>query len=491
MNIKQLLEKAHIKYDISLNNHHINGLKDNSNSVMENDVFFAIKGEKHNGKDYVKEAVKNGAKTVIYEDEITKENHHINYIKVINIKRVLALFCKIYYKDITKKVTLIGVTGTNGKTTISSMLYDFLSYAGEDCVLIGTNGIFFKDEHYHSSNTTPSILITYEILKEAVKKGAKYLVMEVSSIGIRESRVLYFDFDIVIFTNLTHDHIDYHKNTTDYKFSKAYLVWSVNPIPTKAVILNSDDETFNLLTSLARANVISYGIKNNADYQAFNIIKNIYETQFTINIRNNIYNVKSSLVGGFNVYNILALFATIDFLKFDILSFVDFLRLYVMVNGRMNKIHFKNKTVIIDFAHTPNSVLNVLTTLKEFTNNKITVIIGCGGNRDVSKRSMIAKIALEYANKVIFTADNPRDEDPMDIIKDMVKDIPVNKYIVELNRKLAIEMALDESVNDEVIAILGKGSEREQIVNGIKYPFSDKDVVYGWIKKNSEKNIKK
>lgn len=479
--IKELLEKACIKYDNNLVNHPIKALKDDSRDIGNNDVFFAIKGGQTDGKLYITEAINKGAKTIIYEGNITKEFHHINYIKVVNIKRVLALFCKIYYKDITKKVKLIGVTGTNGKTTISTLLFDFISYSGDEPILIGTNGIYFKDEHYHSANTTPNIIKTYDILKEAVSNGANYLIMEVSSIGIREARVLYFDFDVVIISNLTHDHLDYHKNITDYKFSKAHLLWSVEHKPNKCVIINSDDENFLFLTSLIKANIITYAITKEAIYKAYNIKKSIYDTQFEIEIRNNRYKVKSSLVGGFNIYNLLALFAAIDFLKYDIFSFVEFLRLYVSVSGRMNKIRFKNRTIIVDFAHTPSSVVNVLSSIKEFTNHKISVVIGCGGNRDTVKRSIIANTVIKYANKVIFTTDNPRDEDPKEIIKQMIENLPYGKYEVILNRKEAILKALNESVHDEVIVILGKGSEREQIINGIKYPFSDKEVVYNWI----------
>ena len=312
--------------------------------------------------------------------------------------------------------------------------------------------------------------------------------MEVSSIGIREARVLYFDFDIIIFTNLTHDHLDYHKNITDYKFSKAHLIWELEHNKNKVVILNKDDDSFGLLSSLSKANILSYGISHEAHYQAKMINKNIYNTYFKIMIRGNTYQVKSSLVGGFNVYNLLAVFATIDFLKFDILSLIDFLKLYVLVSGRMNRIYFKNRTIIIDFAHTPSSVSNVLSAIKEFTNHKITVVIGCGGNRDTAKRSIIAKTATQYADKVIFTSDNPRDENPVDIIKEMIVDLKTHNHFVIIDREEAILKALDESVHDEVIAILGKGSEREQIINGIKHPFSDKDVVYRWISKKREKN---
>ena len=490
MNIKTLLKKAMINPKTLIINHKINDIKDDSNTVKNNDIFFAIKGGQTDGKNYVSEAINKGAKTIVYEGELVKEHHHINYICVANIKRTLALFCKIFYKDLTNKIKVIGITGTNGKTTISTLLFDFLSYSGIEAVLIGTNGIYFKDEHYHSSNTTINILSTYSILKETIKKGAKYLIMEVSSIGIREARVMFFNFDIVIFTNLTHDHLDYHKNMSDYKFSKSLLMWDVAHDKNKVVILNKDDMEYNFISSLTKANMLSYAISEDADYKAINIRKNIYNTYFQLKIKNNTYQIKSSLIGGFNVYNILAVFATIDFLKFDLLSLVEFLKLYVLVSGRMNRIYFQNRTIIVDFAHTPSSVSNVLSSIKEFTNHKITVILGCGGNRDTTKRAVIAKIATTFADKVIFTSDNPRDENPLDIIREMTVDLKVNNYSVVIDREEAIMKALDESSHDEVVAILGKGSEREQIVRGIKHPFSDKDVVYKWIYKRCEKNRK-
>lgn len=491
MYLKDILKKAFLKYENNLINHHVNSLKDDSRNVKENDIFFAITGSSDDGKKYINDAIKKGAKTIIYEGEIDKSVDKVNYIKVINIKRSLALFAKIFYKDITKKIKLIGITGTNGKTTISTLLFDYLSYSGYDCLLIGTNGIFYKDEHYHSPNTTPNILKTYDLLKEAIKSGCQYMIMEVSSIGIRECRVLYFDFDIIVFTNLNHDHMDYHKNMTDYKYTKAHLLWDMPSKKNKAVILNVDDENFSFLSSLVKSNIITYAINKEATFKATEVVKNLYETKFNVTVKNINYPVRTSLVGGFNIYNILALFAVIDFLQEDINSFVEFLRIYVSVNGRMNKIFYKNKTIIIDFAHTPNSVTNVLSSIREFTNNKITVVIGCGGNRDISKRSLIAEIAVKYADKIIFTTDNPRDEDPKKIINDMVKNLKFGDYMIILNRKEAIHYALNHNKKDEVITILGKGSEREQIINGIRYPFSDKEVVYNWIKKNNAKNQEK
>lgn len=482
MKIKTILKKMLFEYQFIIFNHNINNIVVDSREVKINDVFFAIKGSKSNGVDFIADAIRKGAKTVIYEEIIVKEFHQINYIKVENVKSFLALFAKIFYHDITKRIKLIGVTGTNGKTTVSTLLNDYLSYLGNDVLLIGTNGIFVKDEHFYTDNTTPNILKIYDLIKCSLKKGVKTAIIEASSIGIREARLLHFDFDIIIFTNIGHDHLDYHKNITDYKFSKACFMWDLNNKKDKLLILNKDDENYSFISSLAKANIKTYSINNDASYKAININKSLYDNRFEIICNNNIYKVKTSLVGGFNIYNILAVVSALDFLKYNINDFIDFLKIYISVNGRMNKICYKNKTIIIDFAHTPSSVLNVLSNIKEFSNNKLCVVIGCGGNRDITKRSEIAEIAVKYADRVIFTSDNPRDEEPDKIINDMVNKLDKKNYQIIIDRKEAILDALDHSLKDEVIAILGKGSERDQLIKGIKNPFNDKEVVYGWIK---------
>lgn len=485
MKIEKLLKLANNNTFI-INNHVINSLKNNSKEVVENDVFFAIKGSNDSGVNYINEAIINGAKTIITEEDLVKELHQINYIKVENIKSFLALCAKFFYHDISKKMKIIAVTGTNGKTTISTLLTDYLSFLGEDVLLIGTNGIYVFDEHFHTNNTTPGILEIYDALYYSYKKGVRYAVLEASSIGIREARLLHLDINIVIFSNLTHDHLDYHKNITDYKFSKGILMWGLENKKNKSLILNKDDENYSFYSSLAKCNVTTYSINKASDIMAKKINKNFHESNFSVFLNGNEYRIKTSLVGGFNIYNILAVFSAIKMLKKDLLLFVEFLKIYIPVNGRMNKIFYKNKTIIIDFAHTASSVKNVLSNIKQFTNNKLCVVIGCGGNRDVEKRSEIGVIASEYAERVIFTTDNPRTEDPKKIIIDMIKRITKDNYEIIYDRKEAIISALSQSNKDEVVLILGKGNERIQIINGIKHPFSDKEVVYNWIKRQQE-----
>lgn len=489
MRFLRLLKLAGINKEFIVKNHKVNSLKTDSRNVKNNDVFFAIKGVKNDGRSFVNEAIKNGAKTIIYEGEIDKDFYDINYIKVENIKSVLALCAKIYYKDITKKVNLIGITGTNGKTTVSSLLSDFLGYSGHDVLLIGTNGIYVKDEHYHSTNTTPDIIMIYDAIKYSFKKGIKTVVIEVSSIGIREARLLYFDFNIVVFTNLLFDHLDYHKNITDYKFSKALVMWGLEFRKNNALVLNIDDENYSFFAGLSKSKIITYGVEKEADFNAIKIKKSINGTEFNIIKNGNTYRFNTNLIGGFNVYNILAVICVISFLKFNVEDFSDFLKIYAAVSGRMNKILYKNKTIIIDFAHTTSGVVNVLTNIKQFSNYKICVVIGCGGNRDVIKRSEIGEVSVKFADRVIFTSDNPRDEEPEKIIDDMISKIKnkeYKNYEIIIDRKEAILNALNHSNLDEIIVILGKGSEKEQLIKGIQYPFSDKKVVYDWIKSNEK-----
>ncbi len=484
MKIKKLLQLVNINKAI-INNHKITNIEDNSKLCCKNSLFFSLPSYTHNESNIIKEAIANGAKTIIYEKELKHKLDNINYIEVNDVKKALALIVKIYYKDITTKIKLIGITGTNGKTTTSNLLYDFFSYEGIESMLVGTNGIYFQNEHYNTNNTTPSLLFTTKLMKQAIKKGLKYVVMEVSSIGIRELRVMYYDFDIIILSNVTHDHLDYHKTIIDYKFSKGLLLHSIPYKKDKYIILNKDIDTYSFYNKMCNAKVITYSINSKSDYHATNIVKNLNETKFRLLDDNKQYYFKTSLIGAFNVYNILSSIACITKLNFSIEDFSKFLKLYVNVSGRMDIVKYNDRSVVIDFAHTPDSVSNTLKTLKEYSNRKLTVIIGCGGNRDKVKRSIIGEITSLYADKIIFTNDNPRDEVEIDIINDMICDIKHKNYDIILDRKKAIYSALDNSIKDEIIAILGKGSEEYQIIQGVKHPFNDKKTVKSYIKEHS------
>lgn len=487
MNLNYILKKAKISnyFTDSLINHKINKIEVNSKEVTENDIFIAIKGSKDDGHNYISEAINNGCKTVIYcSNSINKECNNINYIKVDDTKKTLGILANIFYKNITKKIKLIGVTGTNGKTTISTLLYNFFLYNGLEAMLIGTNGIDVLDNHYDTSNTTPNILQSLSIINEAYKKGIKYVVMEVSSHAIKELRVFNFDFNIAIFSNLTHDHLDYHKTMIDYKYTKGLFIQSINNKRKNFVVLNKDSNVFELYNSIARTNVVTYGIKNDSDYKAINIIKSMDNgTSFKLVFKNEKVNIRTSLIGEFNVSNILAVISTIEKMNFNINDFVRFIRIYVRVSGRMEYIKIKKRTFIIDYAHTPDGVKNVCLNIKEYTNNKLYIIVGCGGNRDKLKRPIIGEIVTNIADYVIFTNDNPRDENEEEIVKDIIKGVSKNNYEIILNREKAIQRAIKLSKENDCIGILGKGSEASQIIKGIKYPFNDLEVVKKLMKK--------
>ncbi len=484
MKLNNLLKKINLNYK-PINNHSISALQDNSKDCSKNDVFFSIPSLTKDFDIFIEEAISNGAKTIFHETTLKNKYSDINYIFVDDIKKTIALCAKFFYHDITKNIKLIGVTGTNGKTTITNIIYDYLCYEGHESMLIGTNGIYFKDNHYYFENTTPNLLITIKMIKQAISKGLEYVVMEVSSIAIRELRCMYFDFDIIILSNVTHDHLDYHKTVIDYKFSKGLIMSNMPYEKNKYIILNKDLDNFSFFNKISNAKVITYGINNQSHYQASNVVKSLSETDFKLIYNKNKYYLKTSLIGGFNVYNVLSSIACIDKLGFGIERFISFLKVYVNVAGRMDIIKYNGRTIVIDFAHTPDSVNNALKTLKEYSTKRLTVIIGAGGSRDKQKRSIIGEITCSYADKIIFTNDNPRDEVPIEIIDDITKNIKDKNYEVILDRKEAIYSSLKNSTKDEIIAILGKGSENYQIIMGIKHPFSDKQTVKTYIKEHS------
>lgn len=473
MRLIKLLKKLNLKNDNYID-HNITLISEHTKDIINNSIFFAIEGN-DNGLNYIDEAIKKGAKTIISEVFICNKNKNINYIQVDNTRKYLTIFLNTFYKNITKKIKLIGITGTNGKTTIATLTTSFLEYMGKKVMNIGTDGIYFNQKQYETVNTTPSPTYILKIINEAYKKKLKYVIMEVSSHAIKQLRVFGFDFDIVLFNNLGHDHLDYHKTIIDYRYTKGIFLASIDK--NKTVILNKDDDSYPLYYSFIKSNIKTYSINNFSDFYVTKINENEKNLSFEFKYTDKIYNVKSYLIGRFNIYNILASIAIINDLKFKIEDYIIFLKIFNKVEGRMEIINYYNRKILIDFAHTVNGVKSVLETVKKFNYNKLTVVIGLGGNRDKEKRSLIGKIVCNYANNVIFTTDNPRNENPIDIINDITKNLNFNNYKVIINRQKAIVYAIKNSIKDELIIILGKGNEKYQIINDIKYPYNDLDFI--------------
>lgn len=468
MYLKRLLKG--IIEDRLIINHFVNNITDDSKEVQKNDIYVCIDGYTFDGHDFMMEAIKKGCKTIICKTFI-KKIEGINFIKVSDTKKIYALLLKKYNKKYLRKVKIIGVTGTSGKTTTSSIISEALLYNGINNILIGSNGIKINNNIIKTNNTTPNIRIIYECIKKANIHKIKYIIMEVSSQSIKELRSYYLDYEVGIFTNLYNEHLDYHKTMEDYFYTKLLFLNKC-----KKVIINKDSKYYQLVNQYCK-DIKTFSINTNSDLKASLITHSLDEgMNFKINYLGKKYKAKTYLIGDFNIYNILASFLSISNL-IKIEDFIRFLNIYYRIDGRMNFYNFKGLTFLIDYAHTSNEVWSVLKTVKEYTNKRLILVIGCGGNRDISKRPEIGRISTSLTDYVIFTNDNPRYEDDKKIIKDILSGVRNDNYEVILDRYEAIKRAISISTNKEIIIILGKGIEDYQIINNIKYEFNDLEAV--------------
>ncbi len=424
----------------------------NSKMVKKGDVFLVT----NDNKKYVSEAIKNGAKLIVTE---TDDVFEIKTKKVKNVKDYLK--GKLY--PLIKDITLIGITGTNGKTTTCYLIYQMLNMLGIKTAFIGTIGFYVGEKIFDLNNTTPTMDVLYELILKAKEKDCKVVVTEVSSHALKQERLHGLLFDAVGVTNVTQDHLDYHKTMEDYVNSKALITNLTRN--KKIVILNGNDKYYKMF--LKRDN-------NNYVIEKDVIIKNVLQEfdKVKINTSDGTFNIK--LLGRFNVFNFLMAYEIIKKLGYSV-SKLDFLKL-TEPPGRMQMINYKDNYILIDYAHTPDAVENVLKTVCETKNKGIITIIGCGGNRDKSKRPLMAKIACENSSYVIFTNDNPRCEDEKLIMNDILKGA-FGSYEVIYNRGDAIKRGIDLLDGNKILMILGKGHECYQIIGKTKHHFSDYEEV--------------
>ena len=434
-------------------------LQSNSKKIKNGDTFIALRGIKDDGHNYISEAISNGASKIICE-----YGDYPNMVKVENSIDYLHNYVKDKYLPYINKLKLIGITGTNGKTTTSFLIYQALNKLSIKCAYIGTIGFYIDGKIKDNINTTPDILSIYQMLIKCVKEKVEYVVMEVSSQGLAYNRVDGLKFDYAIFTNLTLDHLDYHKTMDNYLHAKMKLFDNLKE--DGIGIINSDDQYYKKFIT---DNTITYGVLG--DYKIRDINYSINNSSFTVN------NIKyeSNLIGEYNIYNLCVVIIILNLLKIDSDKIRDIVYSLKSAPGRMEKINYNDSIIIIDYAHSPDAVKKVLEALKDKGN--VTTIIGCGGNRDRSKRKEMGKIATKYSNYVIFTADNPRDEEIEDIIIDMIQNVDSFNYEIELNRRNAIIKGIQRLKKNDILLILGKGHENYQEIKGVKYPFNDKDVV--------------
>ena len=472
-----LLEKVKYNYEVS-------GISIDSRSVKKNDIFVCIKGYNFDSNNYIEEVLSKKVKTIVTDNtEIYNKykEYKLNLIYTFDTKKFLGEICKRFYSKYLDNITLIGITGTNGKTTVSTLIYKYYRYLGKNIALIGTNGIYINDEHITSVNTTPDILTIYNVIKKASEKNASVLVMEVSSQGIKEGRVIGLDFDVALFTNITLDHLDYHKTFDDYFYTKLLFMSKA-----KVKIINNDMDRFSEAFRMLDGKVITFG-KTSTNYRFTNMEYDIEQTIFDLLVDNNMFHITTSLLGEYNIYNIASFIAIIDYLDAFNQYTLSFLSKKIVVDGRLEIISSPKGKFIIDFAHTPDGVENVLKYLNIISSGRIITVIGMGGNRDKSKRSIVGEIISKMSDVVILTSDNPRFENPLDIIEDIKKGIKTNIPVhVEPDRRKAIKIAYDLSSNVDVIALLGKGNEPYIIKEDEKIPYSDREEVYKIINKRGK-----
>ncbi len=456
----------------------IKGITVNSKEIKKGFLFVAIKGNSQDGNYFIREAIIKGARIVVVEKEApqVKVSKKVIFLVVNDCRKFFAQVTHNFYGAPSDKIRVVGITGTNGKTTISYLIEALAKEAGNDCGVIGTINYRFKGKVIIAKNTTPDAGQLQGLLKKMHLQKVKYCAMEVSSHALDQERVAGINFSHAIFTNLTQDHLDYHKNLENYFLAKAKLFCSL-PATAKAII-NNDDPYGYRIKELTKAKVLTYGIKNESKIMAKKIKFGMQATEFTlvaphINVR-----IKTSLIGRYNIYNILAAVAWGISEKLPLTDIKSAIENFKSVPGRLQRVNCsKGFSIFVDYAHTPDALFNVISALRPLVKGKIIVIFGCGGERDKLKRPLMGKVVTELADYAIITSDNSRSEKPAQIIKDIVQGIRKSNYCLVPARGAAIRKGLSLINKTDCLLIAGKGHEDYQILKNKVLKFSDRKVV--------------
>lgn len=472
--ILDVLGKKSVKLDGNLE---ITSIEIDSRLVQKGSLFVCIEGFTVDGHKFIDKAIENGAVAIVAHKPISA---HVPVIQVSDTSRAVSILANAFYEYPTSKFPLIGITGTNGKTSTANMIEQILQFAGKCTGIIGTVGMKIKDEFFEVKNTTPDIITLQKIFKKMNDEKIDGAVMEVSSHALHQGRIHGCEFDIAVFTNLTQDHLDYHETMEEYQKAKSLLFSQLGNSyrQAKYAILNNDEKASKEFKIQTQANVISYGIDNNSDVLAKNITMSSKGTKFTLVISENSYDISMKLIGKFNVYNVLAAISACIAYGISERVIVDAISSLSGVAGRFELVEAgQDYTVIVDYAHTPDGLENVLRTVKEIAKGKIYSVCGCGGDRDKTKRPQMAKISTKYADLSIFTSDNPRSEKPESILADMIYGLDDNSFKCIVNRKEAIEYAVSNAVAGDVVIIAGKGHETYQIIGSEVLEFDDRLIA--------------
>jgi len=475
--LKEILYKVAIEAVQGSTDVAVDKMNFDSRKIESNDIFVAIRGTISDGHDFIEKAIQQGAKAIICDAFPEHIVSGITYVRVKDTNSALAFMAANYYGDPSQNLKLVGITGTNGKTTVASLLYQLFKKAGFKVGLLSTVKILVDDIEYKATHTTPDSITINHFLSEMVANGVEYCFMEVSSHGIHQKRTEALHFVGGIFTNLSHDHLDYHPTFAEYRDVKKSFF---DNLPKTAFTLsNIDDKNGQVMVQNTVAKKLTYALKSYADYKA-----QILENQLSgLLLKINGNEVWVKLIGTFNAYNLLAIYGTAVELGMDSLEVLRLLSDLESVSGRFQFIvSASNITAIVDYAHTPDALENVLKTINDIRskNEQLITVVGCGGNRDKTKRPIMAGIASYLSDKAIFTSDNPRNEDPEAIIAEMELGVAPQNYkkmLTITDRKQAIKTACQLAQPNDIVLIAGKGHETYQEINGVRHHFDDMETV--------------
>ena len=437
----------------------IEHLATDSRKKYKNSLFFCIKGLMHDGHRFVTMAINNGAVAIVHSDELASYNPNVTYIRVKNTVKALNMIASRFYGHPSEKLTMYGVTGTNGKSSIAKMIKDLVGNV-KPCGYIGTIAIEYGDVKLPPLLTTPDVIDIQRILADMNDAGMKACALEVSSIGLEQHRVDAVDFDVAIFTNFTHDHLDYHGTMENYFDAKKVLF--DNLTDRQIAVYNVDDPRGNDIVKGCKAHCFSYGIVNEADYRAKNIHILADRTIFTLEVMRKEYRVETNLIAMFNIYNLLAAIAALHQTNYDLEQIIEAIPSIGQIDGRMEKVEEGQPfNILVDFAHTPDGLKQIFEFAAKITpvDRRIIAVFGSAGKRDTKKRPIFGQLADRYCDMIILTEDDPRDENPIDIAQDIAQGISKTNYIIIESRYDAIRQAIEMANVQDTILILGKGDE--------------------------------
>jgi UDP-N-acetylmuramoyl-L-alanyl-D-glutamate--2,6-diaminopimelate ligase len=475
--LQDILYKVHLLEVVGATDIAVSSIAIDSRKVIKGTAFVAIRGVAQDAHDYISKAIELGAKVIVCENMPALQVDGVTYIKVANTSEAVAFMAHQFYDAPSTKIKLVGVTGTNGKTTIATLLFKLFSSLGYTCGLVSTVQNQIGDQIIPATHTTPDAVSLNELLNTMVDAGCSHVFMECSSHAVHQHRITGLQFTGALFSNITHDHLDYHKTFENYIAAKKGFF---DALPASAfAITNSDDKRGEVMLQNTKAKKLSYGLKSSADYKG-KILENVL-TGLVMLV--NEIEVHFRLIGEFNAYNLLAVYGAAVNLGIESSTALTTLSMLAGAEGRFDYI-ISNKQVIgiIDYAHTPDALENVLATIKKLRKGyeQVITVVGCGGDRDKTKRPIMAQTACDLSDKVILTSDNPRTEDPAQIIADMEAGLNTaakRKYISILDRKEAIKAAVEFAKPEDIVLVAGKGHEKYQDINGVKHPFDDKAIL--------------